>query len=93
MYQELANCAWREIPVTYIGTSRDMSVPVRYQKSMIEILRAEGREVHVVELDTGHCPNLTATTDVVDIINDVVAGKTNKNEPKVAIQISRNSSL
>jgi hypothetical protein len=32
MYQELTNCAWRAIPVTYIGTSQAMLVPVRYQK-------------------------------------------------------------
>jgi hypothetical protein len=60
---------------------------------MIERLRAEGREVYVVEFDTGHCPNLAATTDVVDVINDVVAWKMNKYDPKVAIKISRNSSL
>jgi pimeloyl-ACP methyl ester carboxylesterase len=92
MFQELTNCAWREIPVTYIGTSQDMSVPVKYQKAMLERMRAEGREIHVVELDTGHCPNLTVTGNVVDVINDV-ATKMNKNKSEVSIKVSHNSSL
>jgi hypothetical protein len=89
----LVHCAWREIPVTYISASKDMSVPMRYQKSIIERLRAEGREVHVVKLNTGYCPNLAATTNAVDVINKVVAGKMNENGPKAAAKISCNSYL
>ena len=76
MYQEVVQCAWREIPVTYIYTSQDMTVPLEYQKSMVNLMKAEGREVQTFELETGHCPNLTKTTEVVDIVNEVVAGLT-----------------
>lgn len=76
MYQELTQCAWREIPVTYIYTSQDMTVPLDYQKSMVERMRAEGQEVDTVELATGHSPNATMTKEVVDVVNHVVAGKT-----------------
>ncbi len=76
MYQRVTRCAWREIPVTYIYTSRDMTVPLEYQKSMVDVMKAEGREVHTFELETGHCPNLTRTMEVVDVINEVVAGRT-----------------
>ena len=31
-YQEISQSAWREIPVTYILTTRDFTVPVDYQK-------------------------------------------------------------
>ena len=68
MYQDIARCAWREIPVTYIYTSRDMTVPLDDQKSMVAKMKAEGRDVQTIELDTGHCPNLTATQAVVDVI-------------------------
>ncbi len=76
MYQEVAQCAWREIPVTYIYTGRDMTVPLEYQKSMVDLMKAEGREVQTFELETGHCPNVTKTEEVVGIINEVVAGLT-----------------
>jgi len=74
MYQDIAHsAAWREIPVTYIYTSQDMTVPFDYQKSMVETMRGEGREVRTVELATGHSPNLTMTKEVVDVVNQVTA--------------------
>ena len=73
MYQEVKQCAWREIPVTYIHTNQDMTVPLDYQKSMVEKVRAEGQQVHTVELDTGRCPNLTMTQELVDVVDRVVA--------------------
>ncbi|BBN05663.1 protein MpPSK [Marchantia polymorpha subsp. ruderalis] len=72
MYQEVSQCAWRTIPVSYIYTSQDMIVPLDYQKSMVEELQKQGREVQTYQLETSHCPNLTATADVVDIVNKVV---------------------
>ncbi|KAJ9244316.1 hypothetical protein DTO169E5_1921 [Paecilomyces variotii] len=73
MYQPISRCAWREIPVSYIYTTIDMTVPLDYQKSMVQILEKEGRPVDTYELQTGHCPNLTATDGVVDVINKVTA--------------------
>jgi len=75
MSQSIAKCAWREISVTYIYTTNDMTVPFDYQKSMVESMKGEGREVDTVEVETGHCPNLTKTEDVVGVVDHVVAGK------------------
>lgn len=75
MYQGVEHCAWREIPVTYIYTTQDMTVPWDYQKSMVERMRGEGQAVHTVELATGHCPNLTMIWEVVDVIEHVAAGQ------------------
>lgn len=75
MYQAVEHCAWREIPVTYIYTTQDMTVPWDYQKSMVERIRAEGQAVHTVELATGHCPNVTMTQEVVDVITHVAGGQ------------------
>ena len=75
MYQALTHCAWREIPVTYIYASQDMTLPLEYQKSMVERLQAEGQMVHTVELATGHCPNLTMTQEVVDIVTRIAEGQ------------------
>ena len=76
MYQAVEHCAWREIPVTYIYTSQDMTVPLDYQKSMVEYMQAEGLVVRTVELATGHCPNLTMMQEVVDVVTLVAADYT-----------------
>ncbi|RYP66882.1 hypothetical protein DL771_007539 [Monosporascus sp. 5C6A] len=75
MYQEIEKCAWREIPLAYIYTSADMTVPLEYQKDMVQKIEAEGQRVETVELATGHCPNLTMTKEVVDAINGWVHGR------------------
>ena len=74
MYQATTHCAWKEIPVTYIYTSQDMTVPLDYQKSMVEFVQAQGHTVQIFELDTGHCPNLTMTQELVDIVTHVAVG-------------------
>ncbi|VUC28998.1 unnamed protein product [Clonostachys rosea] len=71
MYDKIEHCAWREIPVTYIYTLNDMTTPIDYQKSMVAVMEAAGCVVKTHELATGHCPNLTATRDLVDILKGV----------------------
>lgn len=73
MYDELAHAAWREIPVSYIYTTADMTVLLDYQKSMVDYLEANGRSVDTFTLETGHCPNPTATAGVVDAITKAAA--------------------
>ncbi|KAI3322979.1 alpha/beta-hydrolase [Xylariaceae sp. AK1471] len=61
--------AWRdEAKISYIYTLGDVTVPVDYQKSMVQYMEKEGKTVQTVELDTGHSPNLTATKGVVDAV-------------------------
>lgn len=74
MYHANEHAAWREIPVAYIKTTADMTVPVHYQQHFIEEMEKAGRKVQTFELATGHCPNLTATDGVVDAVNKVVSG-------------------
>ena len=73
MFDGLSVCAWRELPVTYIQTLQDGIVPIDYQKSMVAMMEKEGRSVQVFELQTAHCPNLTAPDQVVDLVNKVAA--------------------
>ncbi|GAD95457.1 conserved hypothetical protein [Paecilomyces variotii No. 5] len=73
MYQPISRAAWREIPLSYIYTINDMTIPLVYQKSMVEAIEKEGCHVDTYELQTGHYPNLTPTNGVVDIIEKVTA--------------------
>ncbi|KAH8598871.1 Alpha/Beta hydrolase protein [Bisporella sp. PMI_857] len=69
-YQPITKCAWRDIPTIYVHTLQDNTVPIEYQRGFVEAIRGEGRKVRTFELDTGHCPNLTATNEVVEIIDE-----------------------
>ncbi|KAL4866724.1 hypothetical protein BDV12DRAFT_210338 [Aspergillus spectabilis] len=68
MYQGLETCAWRDIPVSYICTTNDMTVPLTYQQVIIEKLRGEGKDVPTFELETGHCPQITMPNELADIV-------------------------
>ncbi|KAI1809063.1 alpha/beta-hydrolase [Poronia punctata] len=74
MYQPIRHAAWRDIPVSYIHSSNDMTVPMDYQKNFVQVLEKEGREVRTFDVASGHCPNFTATEGVVDAINKIVRG-------------------
>lgn len=73
MYLGIDKCAWGQIPVSYIYTTRDMTVPFHYQKDMAAGLEAAGRPVRTFELETGHRPNFTMTEGVVDAVSKAVA--------------------
>ena len=62
--------AWREVGmgVTYVVTTEDRMVAVERQRAMVEGMRREGVEVDVVEVKTGHCPNLTAVEEIVEVV-------------------------
>ncbi|KAH7394440.1 hypothetical protein BKA66DRAFT_438788 [Pyrenochaeta sp. MPI-SDFR-AT-0127] len=74
IYQPLTTerAAWRDIPVTYIYTTKDLTVPLNYQKWFVEEMRKEGVGVQTATLEVGHCPNLTAADEVTKIVEDVV---------------------
>lgn len=76
MYQPLSTprVAWREMPVTYIHTTRDMTVPYDYQKFFVDNMQKEGVKVQTTTLETGHCPNLTAAKEVAEIVDAVARG-------------------
>ncbi|KAL1851396.1 hypothetical protein Daus18300_012578 [Diaporthe australafricana] len=70
MYLPIQNTpVWRdEARIFYIYTAGDVTVPVDYQKNMVEFVEKEGKTVETIELATGHSPNLTATQEVVDAV-------------------------
>ncbi|KAJ5714571.1 Alpha/beta hydrolase fold-1 [Penicillium malachiteum] len=73
MYQTLKHCAWRKIPVTYILTTKDMTVPLDYQKRMVLTMEAEGCEIQQFTLESGHCANITHVEEVAKIVDEALA--------------------
>lgn len=63
---------WKYIPLTYIVTTEDMTMPAHYQKHMLEKIEKAGCKVEVVEIQSGHSPYVNKTAEVVRVVNDVV---------------------
>ncbi|KAH8704191.1 hypothetical protein BGW36DRAFT_414457 [Talaromyces proteolyticus] len=72
MYLPIRHAAWREIPVAYIYSTADMTVPIDYQRSFVEGMEKASRPVRTFNLAIDHCPHLTATAGVVDAIEQIV---------------------
>ena len=77
MYQPMSTerAAWRDIPVTYIHTTKDMTVPLDYQKWLVDEMRKEGVQVQTATLETGHCPHFVVPDEVADVVGKVVRGE------------------
>lgn len=70
MTQPLSSCAWKEIPVTYVHATKDKVVTLASQQLMVKRVRERGLEdLSIVTLETDHCPHLSATEEVVGIVN------------------------
>ncbi|KAI1436486.1 alpha/beta-hydrolase [Xylaria sp. CBS 124048] len=74
LYEAPEQAAWREIPITYISSTLDMTLPLDYQLNMMEGVEKAGRRIRKYELVTSHCPHVTETERIVEIVNEVVDG-------------------
>ncbi|KAI9035229.1 S-adenosyl-L-methionine-dependent methyltransferase [Aspergillus affinis] len=72
VYQAIETAAWRDILVSYVQTTEDMSVSIDWQKWMIGEVEAEGREVQTFQLETGHYSMITMVDEVVYILKEIV---------------------
>ncbi|KAE8391443.1 hypothetical protein BDV23DRAFT_171625 [Aspergillus alliaceus] len=72
MHQGTRQCAWREISVSFVYATADMTVPFDYQKLFVEKMHGQGREVETFSMDTGPCPTFTKASELVEIVHGVV---------------------
>ncbi|KAI0864980.1 alpha/beta-hydrolase [Xylaria cubensis] len=73
MLQPLERAAWREIPVAYIHTTSDSTIPTPEQQSMVSFLENAGRKVQTFTVESGHAPNFNATQSVADAVHKVLS--------------------
>ena len=68
-----AKCrSWQNVPVTYVRTLRDNSVPTMYQDMMLDQIKKEGIEIRVETYDTNHSIFLTKQKEIVELIIKVI---------------------
>ncbi|RYP82304.1 hypothetical protein DL769_001706 [Monosporascus sp. CRB-8-3] len=68
MFQPLEHAAWRELPVAYIHTTYDVSIPIAEQQSMVKDMEEAGRKVQAFIVESGHAPNFTAPQGILDAV-------------------------
>lgn len=71
MEAKVAFAAWKHLPVTYVHTTTDMTLPAHYQQRILQKMERAGVKAEVVELETGHSPYVTKTDKVVQVIEEV----------------------
>ncbi|KAF7905208.1 uncharacterized protein EAF01_005729 [Botrytis porri] len=69
--------AWRRVPVTYILTQQDYSVPRLYQDLMLEKVKSEGVVIKTKDYETCHSVFITKEKEMVDAV--VVAASDKRN--------------
>jgi len=60
--------AWRSVPVTYILTQQDYSVPRAYQDLLLEKVRKEGVSLKTEDFDTNHSIFITKQDEMVKAV-------------------------
>ncbi|ERF71953.1 hypothetical protein EPUS_06512 [Endocarpon pusillum Z07020] len=65
--------AWKHIPLTYVHTTADMTLPPHYQKRILEKMEKAKVKAKVVEMDSGHSPYVTKTDELVALVEKVAA--------------------
>lgn len=60
---KIQHAAYLQNPVTWIFCTKDQVLTPSFQRGCIEFIEHEkqGEKVDVVELEVGHCPNVSAT--------------------------------
>ena len=64
----------RSIPSTYILLTEDKVLPLQFQKERVEILEKQsGKDrVSTVEMETGHCPVISAPEELADVVVNIL---------------------
>jgi hypothetical protein len=70
--EEVSQVAYEEIAVSYILCENDLVVPPEMQEGFIKVVEeATGKEVDVVRLAYGHCPNWSCPDKVAEIVGEL----------------------
>lgn len=64
----------KAIPSTFIFLTEDQVLPPKFQKGRIELLKSQSGadKVQVVEMQTGHIPNVSAPIELAKVIGSIM---------------------
>lgn len=65
----LTHAGYTDVPVSYLVCENDDVILPESQREMIAMIeRVSGEKVDVTSMQTGHCPNITTLSELVDWI-------------------------
>jgi pimeloyl-ACP methyl ester carboxylesterase len=76
-HAETVGDAWRRLPVTFVATTKDYSVPRVYQDLMLKRVAEEGVEIRFVDVDTAHSCFISREEEVMAVVEEVVGDARN----------------
>ncbi|KAL2784038.1 alpha/beta-hydrolase [Aspergillus keveii] len=76
-HAETVGDAWRRLPVTFVATTKDYSVPRVYQDLMLKRVKGEGVEIRFVDVDTAHSCFISREEEVIAVVEGVVGDERN----------------
>lgn len=72
---ELTYPAYEHVPVSWVLCEKDLILPLEFQTGVIATIEKDsGNKVHVVRLDTDHCPNVSRPIELAAAIKDALVG-------------------
>ncbi|KAJ0424605.1 alpha/beta-hydrolase [Aspergillus carlsbadensis] len=71
-HAETVGDAWRRLPVTFVATTKDYSVPRVYQDLMLKRVEGEGVGIRFVDVDTAHSCFISREEEVMDVVEGAV---------------------
>ena len=79
---EYAYAGWQDVPVWYIGTTKDKGLPVALQRVNVGMARELGADVVHRELQSSHSPFLSQPDETVDLLWEAVVALTGKTDDR-----------
>jgi pimeloyl-ACP methyl ester carboxylesterase len=67
--EPVTQIAYKDVPVSYIVCEKDMIIAPDAQREFVKVLEeASLGKVHVVSLESGHCPNWSVPEKLAEVI-------------------------
>jgi hypothetical protein len=69
--EKVTQAAYTTVPVSYVLCENDLVVSPEKQRGFVKVLEEAGREVKVVSLQAGHCPNWSMYEKLGDVLGEL----------------------
>lgn len=72
---EVTYPAYEHVPVSWVLCEKDLILTLDFQNSVIATIEKDsGNKVHVVRLDSDHCPNVGQPIELANAIRKAIVG-------------------
>jgi hypothetical protein len=69
--EKVSQAAYSTVPSSYVLCEEDLVVSPEKQGGFVKVLEEAGREVRVVRLKSGHCPNWSMSERLAEVVGEL----------------------